>query len=109
MSHTCRIGLDGKSYDFPLLREPNTSWRSTSPRCATARASLRLTMVMATPVPASSDITYIDGDKGILRYRGIPIEQLAEKGSFVETAWLVIWGVSHGGGTPAFPEPTYRQ
>jgi citrate synthase len=39
-----------------------------------------------------SAITYIDGDKGILRYRGIPIEQLAEKSTFVETAYLLIYG-----------------
>ena len=39
-----------------------------------------------------SAITYIDGDAGILRYRGIPIEQLAERSSFVETAWLLIFG-----------------
>lgn len=39
-----------------------------------------------------SAITYIDGDKGILRYRGIPIEQLAENSTFIETAWLLIFG-----------------
>ncbi|MDL1894153.1 citrate synthase [Sphingobacteriales bacterium CHB3] len=39
-----------------------------------------------------SKITYIDGDKGILRYRGYPIEQLAEKSSFLETAWLLLHG-----------------
>jgi citrate synthase len=39
-----------------------------------------------------SSITFIDGDKGILRYRGIPIEQLAEKSSFIETAYLLIYG-----------------
>ena len=39
-----------------------------------------------------SDITFIDGEKGILRYRGIPIEQLAERSSFSETAWLLIYG-----------------
>jgi citrate synthase len=39
-----------------------------------------------------SDITYIDGDQGILRYRGYPIEQLAEKSSFVEVAYLLIYG-----------------
>jgi len=37
-----------------------------------------------------SSITFMDGDKGILRYRGIPIEQLAEHSSFVETAYLLI-------------------
>jgi len=39
-----------------------------------------------------SKITFIDGDKGILRYRGIPIEQLAEKSSFLETSYLVMFG-----------------
>ncbi|HET8988868.1 MAG TPA: citrate synthase [Humibacillus sp.] len=39
-----------------------------------------------------SDITYIDGDQGILRYRGYPIDQLAEKSSFVEVAYLLIYG-----------------
>jgi citrate synthase len=39
-----------------------------------------------------SAITYIDGDQGILRYRGYPIDQLAEKSSFVEVAYLLIYG-----------------
>jgi len=39
-----------------------------------------------------SAVTYIDGEKGILRYRGYPIEQLAEHSSFVEVAYLLIWG-----------------
>ena len=40
----------------------------------------------------SSAITYIDGDKGILRYRGYPIEQLAEQSSYLEVAFLLIYG-----------------
>ncbi len=40
----------------------------------------------------SSAITYIDGDKGILRYRGYPIEQLAEQSTFLETSYLLIYG-----------------
>ncbi len=39
-----------------------------------------------------SAITFIDGDKGILRYRGYPIEQLAERASFLEVAWLLRHG-----------------
>ncbi|MDR1009596.1 MAG: citrate synthase [Opitutaceae bacterium] len=39
-----------------------------------------------------SEVTFIDGEKGILRYRGYPIEQLAERSGFVETAYLVIYG-----------------
>lgn len=41
---------------------------------------------------AKSAITYIDGDEGILRYRGYPIDELAEKSNFVETAYLLIYG-----------------
>ena len=39
-----------------------------------------------------SAITFLDGEKGILRYRGIPIEELGEKSSFAEVAWLLIYG-----------------
>src|SRR5699024_2830591 len=41
---------------------------------------------------AQSSITYIDGDAGILRYRGYPIDQLAERSSFIETSYLLIYG-----------------
>src|SRR6188472_3621846 len=40
----------------------------------------------------SSAITFIDGDEGILRYRGYPIDQLAEKSSFLEVSYLLIYG-----------------
>src|SRR3954468_15911409 len=39
-----------------------------------------------------SAVTYIDGDKGILEYRGYPIEQLAEKSSYLEVAYLLVHG-----------------
>src|SRR6476469_7662033 len=38
-----------------------------------------------------SAITFIDGEKGVLRYRGIPIEELAEQSTFLETAYLIIY------------------
>jgi len=41
---------------------------------------------------ATSAITFLDGEAGILRYRGYPIEQLAERSSFLEVAYLLIWG-----------------
>lgn len=44
-------------------------------------------------IPATkSSISYVDGQNGILEYRGIDIKELAEKGSFLETAYLLIWG-----------------
>ena len=39
-----------------------------------------------------SRITYIDGDEGVLRYRGYPIEELAEHSSFIETDYLLVYG-----------------
>ena len=42
--------------------------------------------------PCKSAITFVDGENGILRYRGYPIEQIAARGSFTETAWLLIFG-----------------
>src|SRR6266403_487681 len=39
-----------------------------------------------------SKITYVDGDRGMLRYRGYPIEQIAEKSSYLETAYLILYG-----------------
>jgi citrate synthase len=62
-------------------------------------ASLRAKTGLVTIDPAfmntastKSSITFLDGEKGILRYRGIPIEQLAEKSTFVETSYLLIYG-----------------
>src|SRR5215831_6108809 len=40
----------------------------------------------------TSSIAYLDGEKGVIRYRGIPIEELAEKSTFVEVAYLLIYG-----------------
>ena len=40
----------------------------------------------------TSGITFLDGEEGILRYRGYPIEQLAEQSTFLEVAYLLIWG-----------------
>jgi citrate synthase len=47
---------------------------------------------LANTAVCQSAITYIDGEQGILRYRGIPIEQFTEKPNFVEVAWLLVFG-----------------
>ncbi|HVR02042.1 MAG TPA: citrate/2-methylcitrate synthase, partial [Polyangia bacterium] len=56
-----------------------------------------------------SAITFLDGEKGILRYRGIPIEELAEKSTFVEVAYLLIYGkLPSGAELAAFSEQLTR-
>ncbi|MGB5062187.1 MAG: citrate synthase [Candidatus Competibacter sp.] len=92
MSHTCRIELDGKSYDFPTIEGTEHELAVDITTLRDRTGFITLDEGYGNTGSCTSDITYIDGDKGILRYRGIPIEQLAEKGSFVETAWLLIWG-----------------
>jgi len=89
----------GKSYSVPIL-EPGTEGDTT-----TRAMDLRQIKVkdddfcLMTYDPAfmntascKSAITFIDGDKGILRYRGYPIEQLAENATFLEVAWLLREG-----------------
>src|SRR3954469_6828065 len=56
----------------------------------TGRAALSIGFV--NPALCRSSITYIDGDAGILRYRGYPIAELAEKSSFLEVSYLLIYG-----------------
>ena len=71
------------------LREPTASpWGRCCPRPATPPS----TRASSTPRSTKSAITYIDGDAGILRYRGYPIEQLAEKSTFIEVSYLLIYG-----------------
>ncbi len=51
-----------------------------------------MTRRSSTPPSVRSAITFIDGDRGILRYRGYPIEQLAERATYLETAYLLVFG-----------------
>ncbi|MCC8998092.1 MAG: citrate synthase [Candidatus Contendobacter sp.] len=92
MSHTCRIELDGKSHDFPVVEGTENELAIDISALRDRTGYITLDDGYGNTGSCKSSITYIDGDQGILRYRGIPIEQLAESSSFVETAWLVIWG-----------------
>src|SRR5438477_1637609 len=56
----------------------------------------------------TSEITYIDGDAGILRYRGYPIDQLAEHSSFLEVSYLLIYGELPTADEPATFTDTVR-
>ncbi len=92
MNKEAKLDLDGKIYSLPTIT-------GTEGEKAIDIASLRASSGYITlddgygnTGSCSSKITFIDGDKGILRYRGIPIEELAEKSSFIETAYLIIYG-----------------
>ena len=83
----------GKSYEIPI---ENGTVRATDLR-AIKTGSEDFGLMAYDPgfmntAACKSRITYIDGDQGILRYRGYPIEQLAEKSSFLEVAYLLYFG-----------------
>ncbi|RYM34837.1 citrate synthase [Brumimicrobium glaciale] len=92
MSETAKIEIGGKTYEFPVIT-------GTENEKAIDIKKLRGTTGVITIDPGfkntgstTSAITYLDGENGILRYRGYPIEQLAEKATFLEVAFLLIYG-----------------
>jgi citrate synthase len=80
-------GRRSRSCAAPRTRSP-----STSASCARRPGLVTFDPGFGNTGACRSSITYIDGEKGILRYRGYPIEELAEKSSFLEVAWLLIHG-----------------
>ena len=92
MSKSVELIYQGKSYTLPIIE-------GTCGEQAVDISSLRTTTGLITYDPGfvstgscQSDITFLDGEKGILLYRGIPIEQLAEHSNFIETSFLLIHG-----------------
>ena len=92
MSEKVEIKFNNQSFEAPVIV-------GTEAERGIDVASLRAKTGLVTLDPAfmntastKSAVTFLDGEKGILRYRGIPIEQVAEKSTFVETAYLLIYG-----------------
>ena len=92
MEKTAEITLEGKKYSVPVVvgTEGEKAVDITKLRAETSFISLD--PGFCNTGSCISTITFINGEKGILRFRGIPIEQLAEQSTFVETAFLVIYG-----------------
>ena len=86
------LTLGGKTYDFPVLQG---SEGETAIDISTLRAksgAITLDESYGNTGSCKSAIAFIDGDQGILRYRGYPIEELAEKATFLEVSYLLIYG-----------------
>ena len=92
MSQTARIELDGKHIELPVVIGTEGERAVDISTLRDSAGAITLDGGYANTGACTSRITFIDGDKGILRYRGIPIEELAEKSTFVETAYLLIYG-----------------
>jgi citrate synthase len=92
MSDHARLEFDGQVYEAPIIVG---SEREQALDISQLRASTGLITYdpgYANTGSARSGITYLDGEAGILRYRGYPIEQLAQDSSFLESSYLIIYG-----------------
>ncbi len=86
------LSHEGKHYELPLVvgTENERAIDITNLRASTGL--ITLDSGYANTGACTSAITYIDGERGVLRYRGYPIEELARKSTFTETAYLLIFG-----------------
>ena len=86
MEKTARLIFAGKTYELPII-EGSEGERALDISALRKESGLiTLDPGYANTGSCESSITFMDGEKGILRYRGIPVEQLAEKATFKETA-----------------------
>jgi citrate synthase len=92
MSEIARIEVGGKVYECPVIEGSEGEKGIDIIKLRAESGYITLDEGFGNTGSCRSDITFIDGSAGILRYRGIPIEELAEKSTFVETAFLVIYG-----------------
>ena len=92
MSDTVRVEIEGKTVDLPVVVGSENEHALDISKLRAETGYITLDEGYGNTGACQSSITFIDGEKGILRYRGIPIEILAEKSNFIETAYLLIWG-----------------
>ncbi|MDR1711207.1 MAG: citrate synthase [Propionibacteriaceae bacterium] len=83
---------DDVAYELPLVPATQGSAGYDVSRLLAATGEMTLDAGFGSTASCTSKITFIDGDKGILRYRGYPIEQLAEQATFLEVSYLVLYG-----------------
>src|ERR1700682_3522756 len=92
MDNNAELKLDGKTFKLPIVEGSEQERAIDISSLRNNTGYITLDDGYGNTGSCQSKITFIDGEKGILRYRGIPIEELAEKSSFVEVAHLLIWG-----------------
>ncbi|NLP58253.1 citrate synthase [Lutibacter sp. B1] len=93
MSNIAILEIDGKKYEFPIVKGTENeiaidikTLRSVTGGITTLDPGYKNTS------SCESEVTFLDGEKGILRYRGYSIEELADKSDFLEVAYLLIFG-----------------
>jgi citrate synthase len=92
MTKYAKIEFEGKTYEFPIVVGSEGEKAIDISYLRQKTGLITLDPGYANTGSCMSTITFMDGEKGILRYRGIPVEELAEHSSFIETAFLLING-----------------
>jgi citrate synthase len=92
MAKTATLTIDGKSFEFPIIEGTEGERGIDISDMLEKTGAVTLDFGYKNTGATKSAITFLDGDKGILRYRGYSIEELAEKSSFLEVAYLLIFG-----------------
>jgi citrate synthase len=92
MSKTAELIIDGKSYTLPLVEGSENEVAINISELLEKTGTITLDLGYKNTGATKSAITFLDGDKGILHYRGYAIEELAEKSNFLEVAYLLIFG-----------------
>ncbi len=93
------LQYDGKEYSIPIVEGSEGERALAIGKLRTDTGLITLDPAYTSTGSCESSITFIDGDKGILRYRGYPIEQIAKRSTFAEVSYLLIHGKR-----PAAPE-----
>lgn len=92
MSDTATLNYDGKSYEFPVLTGAENEKAIDISALRKSSGLITMDYGYLNTGSTRSQITYVDGTNGILRYRGYNIDELAANATFPETAWLLIYG-----------------
>ena len=92
MTNTARLEVNEKSIDLPLVMGSESEIGIDISKLRSQTKAITLDPGFVNTGSCESGITYLDGENGILRYRGYPIEQLAEKSNFLEVSYLLIYG-----------------
>jgi len=92
MSETIQLKIGDKTYDLPVIEGTEDEKAIDISKLRDLTGYVTLDIGYKNTGATKSAITFLDGEVGILKYRGYPIEQLAQKSSFLEVAYLLIYG-----------------
>jgi citrate synthase len=92
MSEIAKLELDGNVFELPVIEGSENEKAIDISKLRGTTGYITIDPGFKNTGSTKSAVTFLDGEKGILRYRGYPIEQLAEQASFIEVAYLIIYG-----------------